>query len=465
MHAFLPLLWLIPWRPHTSSCRRQALSGDGPAGMSSLAYFFLRDELGLDEDALLRVMMTCDSALSLSVDRNLRPKMAALADDLGMDLESLARTVGRAPVILTKNKETLLRLSAFLRERLRLSRPQLCRIVTAYPSTMTYGIPGLEEKLKFYEEELGLSPTRLGKLAVAMPSFLGLNVADNVASKVAFFEDDLFLTRQSIAKAVQRCPRLLAASLEETIEPACTLIMETLDLEPYEFSQMFLRYPGILFLDPERKLDVFLDWLGGNRLGCTDRAVRAIVKRVPSLCALSIETLEARADELCAFLGIDDAELRKLVVKFPQVPRALLAPWQALGFFSPFADPTKALSLDATRRLGKLEDLFRQKSVVATRAGTLEGPCRSKLPFQSLTRCGRGRFGRHDSQAALLIGLQGGNAGRENRRHLARSSRSGTGGGCGGGGGGGDENVQCGGACRAADPEKAAPPRSQQEPT
>uniref|UniRef100_A0A7S1TUQ9 Uncharacterized protein n=3 Tax=Phaeomonas parva TaxID=124430 RepID=A0A7S1TUQ9_9STRA len=211
-----------------------------------------------------------------------------------------------------------------------------------FPSTLTYGREGLDEKMAFYEKELGLDGKAFGRMVVTHPALLGLNVEDNVASKIAFFEDDLYLSREEMRVLVRRNPRILSASLEQKLEPSCTAIMEALDMDPVDVARMVLKAPGILLLDTERKLEPFWDWLGGAErdggLGCTMAEVRAITRRCPSLCSRSLDALRERAAAIKSYLGVGAPALRIIVSRFPQV-----------------------LSMDATTRLAELGACLERK--------------------------------------------------------------------------------------------------------
>lgn len=291
---------------------------------SSMAYFFLRDEVGVDEDDLLRILLTCDAALCLSVDSNLRPKMAMLQQELGCSLEELARCVGRCPVILTKNQDTLRKIIAWFREELLMTKDQVRRLVGRLPASLTYALEeGLVRKFAFYKEELGLTRATFRAIITANPSVLGLNVEENVAGKVAFFQDDLFLSRDDLHGLVRRCPRLLSFSLENKLEPTATFLMEKLGTDPLDLGRMVLRCPGILLLDEERKLKPLLEWIGPSGLGCDTAETRRIMRRCPSLALRSLNNgLRRNADFLCEALSLDDsiggADLRGLVAKYPQ---------------------------------------------------------------------------------------------------------------------------------------------------
>lgn len=83
---------------------------------------WLQKELGLDDQALGKMISTAPVILGLSVEANLKPKLKWMKDTLGLDKKASTKLVMAVPSVLVLLQDTLDKKLAFLRgEELNLS--------------------------------------------------------------------------------------------------------------------------------------------------------------------------------------------------------------------------------------------------------------------------------------------------------------------------------------------------------
>ena len=142
-----------------------------------------------------------------------------LRDELGLDEPTLARVASRHGPILGLRRETLAAKGALLSRRLGLTADdgRLRALVAKQPSVLGHSVATLELKLAWIEEAYALSTAELGDVVVGNPSLLSASVNDALRPARAALADlgDAALARK-VALGAPQCLRARALYLADT---------------------------------------------------------------------------------------------------------------------------------------------------------------------------------------------------------------------------------------------------------
>ncbi|CAM9704643.1 unnamed protein product [Phaeothamnion confervicola] len=175
---------------------------------------------------------------------------------------------------------------------------------------------------------LGLSQRELKVVVIREPSVLALSLESNVAPKIAAFRREVGATPAELRSAILASPNLLTCSLERRVLPRIATMREG-GVMPRTVRRVFrlLMYSETNFarwLQTRLRTTLFLE-----ELGVTARDLRLMRRRHRLLLSLSVATISRTAAFLRDGVGLSPPELRRVIVRFPQVlgcsPKALAA--------------------------------------------------------------------------------------------------------------------------------------------
>lgn len=175
---------------------------------------FLRgDEVRLAEPALHRLVGRHPQLLGLSFEHNVRPTVAFLRDECGVDVGAVLQ---RHPQLLGLSLEANLRPTvAYLRDELGVD---VSRAVSRHPPLLSLSV---EEKLRptvaYLLDEAGLCAATIGRAVTQQPALLSLSVEENLRPKITWLRT---LRMPNLAAQLDASPSLLTLSLDDNLKPS-----------------------------------------------------------------------------------------------------------------------------------------------------------------------------------------------------------------------------------------------------
>jgi len=159
-----------------------------------------------------KIVETMPSLLSHSVDRNLRPKILFLVEDVGIAPEGLAAVLLKFPQVLGLSVQSNLRPTVrYLKEELGVSPADLSRILASMPQLLGLSVQGnLQVKVDYLVSQVGIPKDRIGDIVAMSPALLSLSVEKNLHPKVQFLVEEAGFSVDEIIRA----PNVLAYSLD-----------------------------------------------------------------------------------------------------------------------------------------------------------------------------------------------------------------------------------------------------------
>jgi len=141
------------------------------ASFSQTTYGYLATRLNLGDEVMSRITSHYPSILGLSVERNIRPKLAWLAKALHLRAPQILEMIKLWPSIFHLNGEWNVYCPCGL--------PSLVHFVVSM-----HTVEALALRVQWFEDELGVSAVEFGQAALKYPAALTYNVDENLDSKV-----------------------------------------------------------------------------------------------------------------------------------------------------------------------------------------------------------------------------------------------------------------------------------------
>jgi hypothetical protein len=169
------------------------------------------------------------------------------------------------------------------------------------PSVLGMSKQGLVERIHFWTAVVGLTIDQLRGVALthrlSNPSLLSYSM-DNLQSKLDFFRRRMGISRENMIRLTTSHPDLWGRSLDRHYLPLVEQFCGRVNLTETEFGQAVLcRAPHVLKCHWEGSLSRKLDFLQ-SRLGLNDVELRTIVVVSPSILLSSIRGMESKLDML-----------------------------------------------------------------------------------------------------------------------------------------------------------------------
>lgn len=182
----------------------------------------LQAMLGLSQVELAKVMRACPQVLPLCQHEALPDRLLGLRDVLRLDSSpALGRLVVKFPRLLTLSVDENVRPTmAALQSLLRLSDEEACHLVFRHPQVLSLRVEdNAVPTLAVLQERLALDREQLRALILRMPTALGLSAEANLRPKLDFLAESLEMPQAELRDAVLRNPLVLGASLQKALRP------------------------------------------------------------------------------------------------------------------------------------------------------------------------------------------------------------------------------------------------------
>ncbi|EWM25011.1 Mitochodrial transcription termination factor [Nannochloropsis gaditana] len=251
-------------------------------------YYFLRDELGVSESNMLRISLDHGQVLALSVERNLRPKVAWLRTTLRLTQPEAAALVGSSPgLLLLSIEDNLAPKLSWLQEDLGLAFRDRRNLIVRCPQILTTSTGSLLMKLAFFQDDLGMSQADVQKALRLMPALLMLSL-DTLMDKVEFLIAAFSIEITDVGSLLVRAPALFFQSIEDGLKPKARFLRRDLGLDPPDMASLLRRMPRALNYNVVRRGRPFLQYLTGQPLNLSKEEVARMVLRSPSLLSTDV---------------------------------------------------------------------------------------------------------------------------------------------------------------------------------
>ena len=179
---------------------------------------FFHVRLGIGTRAFGKMIETYPQLLGLSFDGNVRPKMAFLAEELGVDA---VKVISRHPQVLGLALDANLRPTV---DHLQRSGVDVRRAVDGHPSLLSLSLRGKIVPTMEYLRSLGMKA--VGRALSAQPALLSLSVASNLQPKVSFLRTlGLDSAPGGLGAQLDSYPALLSLSLDSNLRPTADALL------------------------------------------------------------------------------------------------------------------------------------------------------------------------------------------------------------------------------------------------
>ena len=254
----------------------------------AVPYYFLRDELGINENKMLRISLDNPQVLALSVERSLRPKVAWLRSALRLTQAEAATLVGGAPgLLLLSIEDNLAPKLSWLQDDLGLGIEERRKLVMRCPQVLTASTGSLLLKLAFLKDDVGMSRAEVQRALRSMPSLLVLSL-DTLVDKAEYLTAEFGITLQDVGSLLTRAPALFFQSLETGLKPKARFLRRDLGLDTDSMTFLLRRMPRALNYNIVSRGRPLLQYLTRGPLNFTREDVARIVLRAPSLLSTDI---------------------------------------------------------------------------------------------------------------------------------------------------------------------------------
>lgn len=233
-----------------SNTSKPVLTWDHVALMPSneIAYFYLTNELGLDDDVMWKITLEYSSVLGFRVS-TLQKKVSFLRNEMDLDDDDVRQMISAQPTLLNLSVENNMKPTiALLIENLSFNKKELRELMLAVPAVLCYSIEdNLIFKLAFFLITLGLTPVEAKRLFLKEPRLLTCSVDLSLIPKYNFFHVELLLTPDEIKTMTMKDPIIFVYNLEENLRKKIVdFFMLTLSMDEAQIRALLVKYPLVL---------------------------------------------------------------------------------------------------------------------------------------------------------------------------------------------------------------------------
>jgi len=303
----------------TSEIMYPAISTLHLAPASEIAYFYLKNTVGLSEDTMWKIIQKSSSILGLSVP-TLERKIALLTQTMNLTYEDIRIIIHKQPSILTMSaNRNLSPTILFLVRALDLGKNDLRTIVVQYPCILCYSIHNLQAKIQFFATDMQFDMEQMRKLFVKEPKLLCAAVATGLKPRMNFLYREIGIPIDDLQSIIQRNPKLLLYSLKDNLEvKLISFFIMRLRMEPRHVLKILKAYPFIIDYNLENHmLPIARFFL--SELEFSPIEFRAILLKFPRLMTHSTFKIKHVVGYFRYQLGMNAVQVKRVLFQAPQV--------------------------------------------------------------------------------------------------------------------------------------------------
>jgi mTERF len=285
----------------------------------NVSYFYLKNELGLSEEAMWRITFEAGSALGMTA-ATLRRKVDLLRDNLNLSPDDVRMVLERQPTILQLSADkNLAPTILFLVRALDLGKDELRTLVVESPSVLSYRKDNLVSKINFFTRLMGYSITECRELLVAEPKLLRCGVATSLIPTMRFFVRDMEIPLEQLRKMVQRNPRTLLYSLDDNLIPKIIyFLIMTLQMSLVQVQKLLCAYPEFLDYNLDRHTLPIAKYFMKD-LEYSPNEMSSILLKFPRLVTYQLARIKHRVGYLRYELGLGGSQVKRVLYQSPQL--------------------------------------------------------------------------------------------------------------------------------------------------
>lgn len=251
---------------------------------------YLWEEIGVRDDKIGKMVSACPQILGLSVEGNLRPTVAFFVEEVGVPADKLAKIFSTFPQLFGLSLDKTIRPRVdFLVAEVGVPRDKLAKVICSFPMLLAYNhLDNLRPTVSYLHDDVGIPTDRMGKIVAAHPQILGYSIEDKLLPTVEYLVDEVKVPEESIHLVVERCPKLLGCSVDRNLRPTVRFLMEEVGMSQEDVGQMVMRYPTLMGLSIDNNLRPKLNYLV-DEVKIDRTVIRNQLKTCPQLLAYSLE--------------------------------------------------------------------------------------------------------------------------------------------------------------------------------
>lgn len=251
---------------------------------------YLWEEIGVRDDKIGKMVSACPQIMGLSVEGNLRPTVAFFVEEVGVPAPNLAKIFSTFPQLFGLSLDKTIRPRVdFLVTEVGVPRDKLAKVICSFPNLLAYNhLDNLRPTVSYLHQDVGIPTDRMGKMVAAHPQILGYSIEDKLLPTVEYLVDEVKVPEESIHLVVERCPKLLGCSVERNLRPTVRFLMEEVGMSQEEVGQIVMRYPTLMGLSIDNNLRPKLNYLV-DEVKIDRTVIRNQLKTCPQLLAYSLE--------------------------------------------------------------------------------------------------------------------------------------------------------------------------------
>lgn len=317
---------------------------------ANVSYFYLRDELGLSDEALWRVTYEASSVLGMKAEV-IRKKVQLLRNMMDLTLDDVREVITLQPSILHLSAErNLAPTMLYLIRSLDLGKADLRKLVLNCPCILSYARTNLSAKLAFFLRLMEYTVDETRQLLMDEPRLIRCSLHGGLIPHLRFFLGSVKLTQSDLRLVIQKNPKLLLYNIERNLHPKLTglnmtttqthkilktfpqfydysmsrtivpvihYLVDDLGFTPEEVQKIVVRCPRIVsytLLSLKNKVGFFR-----YEIGLSSTTVKSILLRSPGLVGTSTDKLRTKIEYFTDRLHLDEEETRKVVGSMPSL--------------------------------------------------------------------------------------------------------------------------------------------------
>ena len=285
---------------------------------SDVSYFYLRDEIGLSEDAMWKITQKHGSVLGLKAS-NIREKLQVLRNGMGLNDQDVRTLISAQPSLLCLSaRKNLSPTIVHLLRNLNLGRKELRRLVLGCPSLLSYSIHNLNQKIRFFKETMGFSDLECRRLLLEEPRLMSCSVETGLMPRLFFLQKELEIPIPDVCKIVKKNPIILMMSVNANLQPKLIFyFIMTIHLRLPEIKKLLLSYPKVLNYSLEDHIKPIHRYF--LSLGFSAHEFGRILLKFPRLVTYSLTKIKHIVGYLRYQLGLEASDVRRILYQAPQV--------------------------------------------------------------------------------------------------------------------------------------------------
>jgi mTERF domain-containing protein len=283
-----------------------------------IAYFYLRNTIGLSEETMWKVTLESGSILGMT-PRNLEKKISLLRRTMNLSDEDVRVILGKVPTLLHYSAErNLAPTILFLVRSLDLSKGELRTMVMDCPNILSYSLGNLSKKIAFFVA-LGYDGDNVRELLVGTPKLLLSAVDTGLVPRLKFLTQEINLSIEEVRRLFLSNPRLLLYSLDDNLrEKIVFFFILQLHMEPEDVRKILLAYPRIMDYNLENHMKPIAEFFM-TELEFSAAELGSIILKFPRLFSYSLFRIKHMTGFLRYELELDSRQAKRVIFQAPQV--------------------------------------------------------------------------------------------------------------------------------------------------